>query len=185
MKKFTLYSMAVLMLGISTLNSGCMGSWGITKKVYEWNDGATGNKFVNNLIFWVFLIVPVYGITIFVDFVVLNLIEFWTGSNPMAMAPGEKETGIVKGKDGNDYEITVTQYRYDIVTLTGNKKGEKTAVFYTPETKSWSTEKNGITTVFATIHDDINKVEVFGQDGSVKLVDMNTMASQGILNAGF
>jgi hypothetical protein len=183
MKKFGIYSMAILMLGISTLSSGCMGSFGLTKTIYKWNEHATGNKFLDNLIFW--LLSWFYGITLFVDAVILNLIEFWTGSNPMAMQPGEMEKGIVKGKDGNNYEITVTQYRYDIVALTGANKGEKTAVFYTPETKTWSTTKNGVTNPIATMHEDINKVEVFGADGSVQLIDMNTLAAQGILNNSY
>lgn len=183
MKKFTLYSMAILMLGIGSLSTGCMGSWGLTSALYKWNDGATGNKFIDNLLFWILGIV--YGITITVDFVILNLIEFWTGSNPMAMQPGEVEKGIVKGKDGNKYEMTVTQYRYDMVALTGPNKGEKSAVFFTPATKTWSSTKNGVTMPFATVHEDINKVEIFCADGSVKLIDMNTVASQGFLNTSF
>jgi hypothetical protein len=184
MKKFTLYSMSILMLGIGTLNSGCMGSWIITKKIYHWNEKATGNKFVDNGIFWI-LSFWFYPITLVVDFFLLNLIEFWTGSNPMAMAPGEKETAVVKGNDGNQYEMTVTQYRYDILTLTGEHTGQKTTIFYTPETKTWSTEKNGVVQAIETIHDYINKVELYSKDGSVKLVDMNTMAAQGMLNVGF
>ncbi len=184
MKKFGIYSMAILMLGIGTLSTGCMGSWVITKKVYKWNEKATGNKFLNNLIFWIFGWI-VYPISLFLDSVIFNLIEFWSGSNPMAMQPGEIEKGIVKGNDGNDYEMTVTQYRYDIVALTGNNKGQKTSLFYTPETKTWSTTKNGITHPIATIHEDINKVEIFGTDGSVQLIDINTVASQGFLNASY
>jgi hypothetical protein len=185
MKKFGIYSMALLMLGIGTLNSGCMGSFSMTTKLYKWNESAVGNKFVDNLIFWVFLIIPVYGISLFIDVVILNLIEFWSGSNPLSMEPGQVEKGIVKGQDGNDYEMTVTQNRYDIVALTGANKGEKTSMFYTPETKTWSATKKGVTKPIATIHDDINKVEVFGTDGSVKLMDMGTIASQGFLSTSY
>jgi hypothetical protein len=185
MKKFGIYSMAILMLGISTLSSGCMGSWVITKKLYSWNEEVSENKFINQFVFWAFLIIPVYSISLVIDYLVLNLIEFWTGSNPVAMAPGEKETGIVKGKDGNEYEITVTQNRYDIVTLTGANKGEKTAIVFIASNKTWSVEKDGVTNPIATIHEDINKVEIFGKDGSVSLIDMNTMASQAYLSSAF
>jgi hypothetical protein len=180
MKKFGIYSMALLMLGIGTLNTGCMGSWAITKKLYKWNEHATGNKFVDNAIFWI-LSWWVYGVTMFVDFAILNLIEFWTGSNPLAMGPGEIEKGIVKGSDGNTYEMTVTQNRYEMVALTGEKKGEKTAVFFTPSTQTWSVDKNNEVHPLATIHADINKVEIFGADGSVSLVDMGTFSAQGML----
>lgn len=173
--------MVILILTIGTLSTGCMGSWVVTKKVYKWNEKATGNKFVDNLIFWILGWI-VYPITLFLDSVVSNLIEFWSGSNPMTMEPGEMEKEIVKGKDGNDYEMTVTQYRYDIVALSGNHKGEKTSLFYTPDTKTWSTTKDGITQPIATIHEDLNKVKIFTPDGSVKVFDINTLASQRFLN---
>ena len=159
--------MAVLMLGIGKLSTGCLGSFAITKKLYRWNQSATGNKYLDNGVFWVLNIIPVYEIVVFVDVVILNLVEFWSGSNPMAMAPGEIEKGIVKGNDGNTYEMTVTQNKYEMVALTGNHKGEKSSLFYTPATQTWSIAKNNETRPLATIHSDINKVELFGADGSV------------------
>ena len=184
MKKFGIYSMAVLMLGIGTLNTGCMGSWAVTKKVYKWNEHATGNKFVDNGLFWI-LSWWLYPLTTLVDGVFLNLIEFWTGSNPVAMAPGEIEKGIVKSNDGNTYEMTVTQNRYEMVALTGANKGEKTAVFFTPTTQTWSVAKNDEVHPLATIHADINKVEIYSVDGSVSLVDMGSFNTQGMLKGSF
>ena len=170
MKKITLIGMAALMLGIGTLSSGCFGEFALTRKLYTWNKEVTSNKFVNNLIFWVFEgVLPVYGIALFVDGI-LNLVEFWTGSNPMAMKPGDVEHQIVKGKDGKDYKITATQNRFDINSMSDNNK---VALFYTPASHTWNVEKNGTVTKIATIHEDINKVEIFKADGSVSLVDMS------------
>ncbi|MES2558746.1 MAG: DUF3332 family protein [Bacteroidota bacterium] len=184
MKKFGLYSIALLMLGIGTLNTGCMGSWAITKKVYKWNEHATGNKFVDNGIFYL-LCWWFYPLTTFVDFALLNLIEFWSGSNPLAMAPGHMEKGIVKAKDGNTYEMTVTQNRYEMVALTGASKGQKTTIFFTPATQTWSVDKNNEIHPLATIHQDINKVEIFCADGSVSLVDMGSFNAQGLLKGSY
>jgi hypothetical protein len=64
--------------------SGCYGKFALTKKLYDWN-GSFGNKFLSTVIMWVFMIIPVYGVCTFIDGFVLNLIEFWTGSNPLAM----------------------------------------------------------------------------------------------------
>lgn len=185
MKKFGIYSMALLMLGIGTLSTGCLGSMAITKKVYKWNEHATGNKFLNNGVFWLLCIVPVYEAVVFVDVVILNLIEFWTGSNPLAMAPGEIEKGIVKGNDGNKYEMTVTQNKYEMVALTGAHKGEKSCLFFTPATQTWSLTQNNTTRSLATIHADINKVELFGADGSVSLVDLGVFNTQNLLRGSF
>ena len=181
MKKITLIGMAALMLGIGTLTTGCMGSWKVTSMVYGWNKSVTGNKYINNIIFWVFCAFPIYEVSMFIDGVILNLIEFWTGSNPIAMNVGEKEQQIVKGKDGNNYEITATQNRFDIVGL--NNKN-KTSFIYTPSNHTWNMDKNGIVTKLATIHEDINKVEFFKSDGSVAMIDMNEAQMNKIWQTG-
>lgn len=63
--------------------SGCYGKFALTKKLYDWN-GSLGNKFLVWIVFVIFMIVPVYGIAGFVDIWIFNLIEFWTGSNPLS-----------------------------------------------------------------------------------------------------
>ncbi len=73
-----------LLAGLGALaSSGCYGKFLLTRKLYEWN-GSFGDKWLRTIVFWVFVILPVYGIVTFVDAVALNLVEFWTGSNPMA-----------------------------------------------------------------------------------------------------
>ena len=181
MKKITLIGMAALMLGIGTLNTGCMGSWKLTTSLYSWNKSVTGNKYLNNIIFWILHAIPAYEICYFADIIILNTIEFWTGSNPIAMNAGEKEQQIVKGKDGNNYEITATQNRFDIVSL--NNKN-KTSIIYTPMNHTWNMDKNGIVTKLATIHEDINKVEIFKADGSVAMIDMNEAQMNKIWQTG-
>lgn len=173
--------MAALMLSIGTLNSGCFGSFGLTHKLYDMNK-SIGNKFGQSIVFWVLNIIPVYGVCAWIDVVILNLIEFWSGSNPLAMKAGEKEQQIVKGKDGNKYEITATQNRFDIVAL--NNVKSKTSLIYTPMNHTWNMEKNGLITKLATIHEDLNKVEIFQADGSVAMIDMNQAQMNKIWQTG-
>lgn len=182
MKKIGIYSFAVLMLGMGTLSTGCMGSWKLTSTVYKWNEKATGNKYVNNILFW--LLSEVYGVTIFVDAVALNLIEFWTGSNPLAMKTNEKETEIVKGKDGINYQITVTQNQYAITPLDGANKGQTTVVSYNTKAQTWNLTKKNQTTVLARIYAKQNKAEVFTPNGSVQWVDLATAQNSMLLNSG-
>lgn len=68
---------------------GCYGSFNLVNKVYKFN-GTLGGKFVNELGFLVMVIVPVYGVATFIDAVILNTIEFWTGKNPMAANNGSQ-----------------------------------------------------------------------------------------------
>lgn len=183
MKKLGIYTTVALMLGVGTIGTSCMGSWSLTKVVYNWNDGATGNKYVDNILFWA--LAPVYSVTLGVDYIALNLIEFWTGSNPIAMKPGEKENQLVKGKDGNKYEIVVTKNQYEITPLSGAQKGKTVRVFFTPENQTWSMHKENTTTTLAKILPEGNKAEVYKADGSVELIDLNKLNTKRILNASY
>ncbi len=82
MKTRVLRWVSVLLLAVMMVTAvGCYGSFELVKKVYKFN-GTLGNKFVNELGFLVMNIVPVYGVAGFIDAVVLNSIEFWSGRNP-------------------------------------------------------------------------------------------------------
>jgi hypothetical protein len=81
---------------------GCYGSFALTRKLWKWN-GSMGNKFVNELVFLVCTFLPVYGIAGFIDGIVLNSVEFWTGKNPMyskVMVEGDKMVKMEGQKDG-------------------------------------------------------------------------------------
>lgn len=147
--KIIALSLAVVM-GSVTISS-CYGKFMLTRKIYTWNGQVTSNKFVNNLVFWGLLIIPVYSIGSLVDFAILNTIEFWTGSNPMAMKEGEKEVKKV-AIEGKEYEITATKNRLDIVSLSEN--GKKTTMIYDEQSKTWSMNDGNATVQIARVQDD-------------------------------
>jgi hypothetical protein len=86
-----------LVLALLVTAFGCYGSFQLTTKVYKFN-GGLGNKWVNELGFLVMSIVPVYGVAVFVDAIVLNTIEFWTGTNPMASNNAIQTIDLPDGK---------------------------------------------------------------------------------------
>lgn len=97
---------SALILGAMLVTAGgCYGSFELVKKVHKWN-GTFGNKFVNELGFIVLNIVPVYGVAVWIDAVVLNSIEFWTGKNPSkasneTVVPLDGKTSLtLRGSDG-------------------------------------------------------------------------------------
>ena len=79
---------------------GCYGKMALTRKVYALN-GSVQDKFVRSLVTWAFVIVPVYGVSALVDFVLFNTIEFWSGKNPVAQ--GEKDFQFAS--DGDTYRV--------------------------------------------------------------------------------
>ncbi len=131
-------------LASSILFQSCMGSWSLTKKFLEWNKSVTGNKFINNLIFWV-LGSWIGGIVLFVDTVVLNTIEFWTGSNPLAYNTQEVST------ENGDFLIETTPAGHKITNLTTN---EIVKFNFNETDRSWSIEtKDGVQQLFVCIDD--------------------------------
>jgi len=77
--------LAVAALGL-VASTGCIGSFQLTRKVYNWNKTVSPDKFVQELVFLGLNIVPVYSIATLADAVFANSVEFWTGTNPVASA---------------------------------------------------------------------------------------------------
>lgn len=79
----------------------CIGSFALFNGLNGWVRGLS-NKWINWLVFLVlWILLPVYGIALLVDVLVINSIEFWTGSNPVAHQDfdknGEMRTSVADG----------------------------------------------------------------------------------------
>ncbi len=104
------FKLSALLLSATIVMTSCIGSFRLTNNIKDWNEGVS-NKWVNEVIFIALHIIPVYEIAMFVDGVVLNSIEFWTGSNLVAN-PGE--TKVVQNSQGEDIEITALENGYNL-----------------------------------------------------------------------
>lgn len=127
-------------LAASLLFSSCLGSFQAFNNLKDWNQEISDSRFVNNLVFWGLNIIPVYGLFFIGDTLIFNVIEFWSGSNPIAMKSGEKEIQLVE-KDGNTYKMVATTNRVQVEVVAGPKKGEKLELFYKPDERSWNAIK--------------------------------------------
>lgn len=97
MKRSFVQMVSTLLIALMLITAfGCYGSFQLVNKVYKFN-GTLGSKWVNELGFLVMVIVPVYGVATFVDAVILNTIEFWTGKNPMAVNNGTQNIPLPQG----------------------------------------------------------------------------------------
>jgi hypothetical protein len=74
------------MLSISTV--GCFGQFEVTRKLYGWNERVSGDKWLRSLVFLSLVIVPIYPLSNLFDALFANVVEFWSGHNPMAFVPG-------------------------------------------------------------------------------------------------
>ncbi|GLB48406.1 membrane protein [Neptunitalea sp. Y10] len=166
------------MLAGSVLCTSCLGSYSAFNGLREWNSGVSDSKFVNNLLFWGLWIVPVYELFILGDTIIFNTIEFWSGSNPVAMEEGEVETQIVR-HEGNKIKMTATQNKLVVEVLKGPKKGSRLDMVYNPETQTWSAVKpNGEVIELASYKDGFFLVHL--PNGSNVAIDPNKPVEEGM-----
>ncbi|MDR1417187.1 MAG: DUF3332 domain-containing protein [Prevotellaceae bacterium] len=145
MKKIRV-SVAALLVGVSmVLMSSCVGSFGLFNKVLRWNKTATNSKWINELIFICLHVVPVYEISYFVDGILFNTLEFWTGQSPMA---GVDTT--VKGEKG-EYHVKSTDNGYHIELLGSNASAD---FLFDEASKMWTLNENGKSTKLVQFVDD-------------------------------
>ncbi len=72
----------VCLMVIGFVVTGCTGSFNITKNIYDVHRSQE-NKWVDEVVFLAFVIIPVYGIGMLADGVIFKTVEFWTGKNPI------------------------------------------------------------------------------------------------------
>ena len=159
------------------LFTSCLGSFSAFNNLREWNDGATDSKFVDNLIFWGVNIIPVYGLFFLGDTIIFNVIEFWTGDNPIAMNEGESDTQVLAYK-GNTYKMTATKNKFDIKVIAGEKKGKTLEMVYTPENETWNAVKDGELIKLSSYKDGL--MLVYLPDGETVKIDPTASKEHGV-----
>lgn len=169
MKKTKIAIYALLLAGCSLTLSSCLGSFSMTNRVTAWNK-QVGNKFVNELVFVALCVMQVYSVTLLTDMLVINSIEFWSGTNPMDAA----SVKVVDTEHGS-YLIACDEKGY---TVTNQSTGEKTRFEFIEETDTWAVlGDNGELVPFMTFVDQ-NQVKMIMPDGDFKLVELS---EQGVM----
>lgn len=137
MKRIKAALLAIVFSFVVLSQHGCIGSFQLTNNLYNWNKTEVGGKWGSELVFLAFIIIPVYGVTLLADGIVLNTIEFWSGDNPLAMKNGEKETQIVQSGD-DSYKVTAEKNKIHVEKLTGENSGEEGEFIWNEESENWT-----------------------------------------------
>ena len=161
MKKKYLSVALVVALAGSLLTTSCIGSFSLTNKLLDWNK-SIGNKFVNEVVFFAFWVVPVYEVAALADILVLNSFEFWSGNN--ALAQGKK---VIEGQDGR-YIVECDGKGY---TITSENDGSVVRLDFDQEEQTWSATANGETYKIMTFIDDTH-VKVPSVNGGYEVVEL-------------
>ena len=84
---------AALTAALSLFATGCFGEFAATRALYKWNTDVSDNKWLRWLVFLVLAILPVYGLFILADAIVINTIEFFSGDNPVSHSHSSSSNG--------------------------------------------------------------------------------------------
>ena len=118
MVKSRLGKVVALVLVVSVgvvFSAGCFGKFQLTRNLYDINKSVE-DQYVRSVVTWLFVI-P-YAFTGILDFAVFNLIEFWSGENPIAAGSqarvyekGDERAEMTITREGGATVATVARYR--------------------------------------------------------------------------
>ncbi|XDD51360.1 DUF3332 family protein [Leptospira sp. WS92.C1] len=111
--KFRKALVALLIPMIALISfANCFGKFAIVKKVYNVNeDFNIGSGLFAKMIKTLLMYFPfgiLYGIGFFFDLFLFNLIEFWSGSNPVGLNEYDQDGKYVKTLEENGEKLTLT-----------------------------------------------------------------------------
>ncbi|GAA4839113.1 DUF3332 domain-containing protein [Algivirga pacifica] len=175
-RRLKLILMAVLVIGVTTIQTSCYGPFRLTTKLHDWN-GQIGDKFINALVFLLLVIVPVYSITLLADGIIFNTIEFFGGKNPISMNEGEIDIQRVQ-KDGKLYEVVKKRNMIQIKQLEGPEAGQEVAFHFKPEESSWYLDYQGEYKKILKVGPNGEDLTFFRPDGKAQSF---TLGMEGVL----
>lgn len=91
-RTFAFRSVAALLAALTLMLSTaqCFGGFTLTKRLYDFNksvapSGTMQGRVIQEIVFLVLAIIPVYLVVGILDLLVFNLVEFWTGKSLLAV----------------------------------------------------------------------------------------------------
>ena len=126
MKRWLKASAIAVIFGLCL--QGCFGSFGLTRLLYNFNKNVHSNVFVQTLVMWCFTVIPAYPVVMWLDWMIINIIEFFMGSNPIGgnfeYVPGDDGTLTAVNENGDALKFTAVTENRMIVEKDGVVLGE-------------------------------------------------------------
>jgi hypothetical protein len=111
--------LATLLVAVFALTTtACIGRFATSGVVRKFNMTAVQGKWPHEFLFLALYIIPVYPIAGFIDLIIVNSIEFWTGTNPIdggARVAGS--TASVDHQPGDQHHVVAADGSEAISTL--------------------------------------------------------------------
>jgi hypothetical protein len=157
---------SLLILSVFLIGN-CFGKFSLVRKIYEINSDITFGQqgkmggVIKSIFMIIFLILPVYSISSFVDIILFNVIEFWTDKNPLAI--NEKANEELVSTNGISITKKINGNRMDLI-VKNNEKIETIILFKDKPGKFYIEKKNQKEEI------KLNSMEF----GSVSILSMDT-----------
>jgi len=111
-----------LAVSLAAVSAGCYGKFQLTRNLYDVNR-SVDEPYIRSVLTWI-LVVP-YAVTGLLDFLVFNVIEFWTGQNPVAAGPvtrayayGAGKTVLTLARQGEATTAVIARYDGGVLVST-------------------------------------------------------------------
>ena len=102
----------VLTLSLAMFSFGCIGQFGLSGKVRQFNLEQTEERWGREILFVILYVIPVYPFAGMADIIVFNSIEFWTGENPINGKPSVtpiSDNRTFENEDGTVLSMTLRE----------------------------------------------------------------------------
>jgi hypothetical protein len=106
--------LAALTLSLAIFSTGCIGHFGLSGKVRQFNLEQSEDRWGREILFVILYVIPVYPFAGFADIILFNSIEFWTGENPINGKPSVtpiSDNRTFESEDGTLLSMTLREDR--------------------------------------------------------------------------
>ena len=105
---------SILVAGLVLSNTACIGRMATSGRVGKFNLEVTESKWGREITFLALYLIPVYPLAGAIDLIIVNSIEFWTGTNPLNGEPGlarfqTEKSGYAAAADGSEAISTLRE----------------------------------------------------------------------------
>ena len=112
MGKKIVVTLLVAMFSLSTATA-CIGRMAVSGEVRKFNLNVVENKWAREGVFLLLYFIPVYPIAGAIDLIIVNSIEFHSGTNPVNGEPRLAQAGETRRAETPDGTVTVSTLRED------------------------------------------------------------------------
>ncbi|TGK34882.1 DUF3332 family protein [Leptospira gomenensis] len=182
--KFRKALVALLIPMITLISfSNCFGKFAVLRKFYNANDDLNiGSGMLAKIIKTVLFYIP-FGFLMLIgglfDFFLFNLIEFWSGSNPIGLNEYDQDGKFVKTLEENGEKLTLTYSNFGSrLDLAHEKDGKtQTLTALRSEKGKFYTEKNG------KLEEIVVTSETVGSKMILKMAEQGKLKSSKVIDA--